>query len=344
MNRPFKRLLALAGSATLGLFGAVALASPAQAHWPIVGGTAICQADGQYKITWTVGNGNWGGGRIEKIDKLIATPSTPLTGLAVGDEIAPDGSKQGTQMVPGTTTKATLYVNAKWFNPDGTDPKWEEDATGEVKTDGKCVSEPEPSATFVSKCDGTVNVHLVNPGKDEITFTIKGTGYSKDVKVAAGGQADESVPGSAGALTVSVGGDEVGKFAGWVRPEECAKPSVLGESNCDKFTLKLTNPQGGQSADAKVVYGSQVKELTIAPGKTETVELIPSSETEAVVEYSGWGRQVIKYEKPANCPGLPQTGDNVGGYLASGAGLIGLGAVVFFLARRRMMQLRRMAS
>jgi LPXTG-motif cell wall-anchored protein len=347
VNRPIKRLLAIAGAATVGFFGSVVLASPAQAHHPIISGEAVCQANGTYEITWKVGNGNWGLNRQEKILEITTNPNTAISGFAVGTMIPASSHATGTQTVPGTTTEATLKIKARWYESNGTtqtnifDTKTGK-ATG---VNGRCVADPDPTATFLSKCDGSVNVHISNPGRAEATFKVTAGDFTKDVVIGSGDEADVVVPAGNGKVTVSKGGDKVAESDGWARPEDCPAPTGVGEFTCDSFWVKVTNPQGGQPVDATVTYGTQVKNVTVAPGKTEAVELQPSSTGEAVIEFAGWpGSTAVKYEKPADCPGLPQTGDNTAGFIAAGTGFVGLGAVVFFLARRRMVQLRRLAS
>lgn len=338
-----KRLLGLAGSAIIGAFGAVALATPAQAHHPIISGKAICQADGQYKITWSVGNGNWSD-RTARITAISSDPDTEVTGFKVDTEIAPSAEVIGTQMVPGSTTEAKLTISARWYNPNGSDSGISDTKTGSaVGVKGKCKPQPDPTATFTSNCDGTVNVHIVNPGRAEAEFTV--TGIDGKIKVPGKGEKDVTVPAGAGAIVVKRGDKLVAETDGWVRPAECPKPSPLGESTCDSFIVKLTNPEGNQTVKATVTYGIQVKEKDVAPGKTETVSLSPSSQTEATVVFTGWdGAFKVKYEKPADCPGLPQTGANTFTYIASGTGLAALGLLIVFLARRRLVRLRRMAS
>ena len=181
MNPPIRRLLAFAGSVVAGLFGAIVLASPAQAHHPIVSGESECLADGQYKITWTVTNGNWDNPYM-KIKSFTATPAdNAVTGLDVGSAaqwIEPDASVKGIQYVPGTTKEATLQVYGIWFHKktdrfpsvQNNDPRYK----GVVKLDGTCKAEDSPTATFSDRCDGTVNVHLVNPTSTVKTFRIQG--------------------------------------------------------------------------------------------------------------------------------------------------------------------------
>jgi len=340
-----KRLLTVAGAVVIAV---LATATPALACHPIITGEAVCQANGTYTINWHVGNGDWGDHWKEKIIAMTPNPSGTVTGFAVGTMIAINSTVDGTQTgVPGSTTAASLWVKSQWYSSDGNNATNEiqertGDATGPT---GDCTPEPNPSAAATSDCNGTVNVHITNPGRSEATFHVSGTGFSQDVTIASGGEKDVTVPASAGHITVKKGDQIVDEFAGWVRDKACAPPTSIGESTCDGFWVKVTNAQGGMPVEATVTYGTQVKKVTVAPGHTEPVSFSPSSHTEATITYSNdWPSTTAKYEKPGNCPGLPQTGDNTTKYVGTGIGLIALGTVIFFLARRRFVQLRRMAS
>ncbi len=344
MNRAAKRLLTVLGAVIVGV---LAMATPALACHPIITGEATCQANGTYKIEWHVGNGDWGDHWQEKIISITPDLGGTITGFGVGTMIPINGTVDGVQYVPGNTTEVFLKVKSQWYSSDGlhvTDTTDEE--TGWVThIPGDCVPDQNPTATFRSDCDGTVNVHITNPGRLTATFHVTATGFSKDVTLASGGETDVTVPAGAGKITVKKGSDTIATNDGWKSPEGCAPPTAIGESTCDGFWVKVTNPQGGMPVDATVTYGTQVKKVTVQPGHTEAVALSPSSKTDATVDFSnGWPSTTAKYAKPANCPGLPQTGDKTIAYIGTGTGLVALGAIVFFLARRRMVQLRRMAS
>lgn len=335
-----KRFVALAAGVLIGVFGVALIASPAQAHHPMIEGTAVCQANGQFKITWVVSNGHWSHPKA-KLLEVEASPSTPVSEIAAGVWLDPDASVTGTQFVPGDTTAATLRVKAQWYSENGEASNVIAERTGQAAGLGqKCETEKTPSATFVSACDGSVNVHIVNPRSTSATFTV--TGVDGTITVAGNGQKDVTVPaGTAGPIVVKKGETKIDEYAGWARPKECPGPAPVGESTCAKFTIAVANPEGGRSTEAKITYGTQVKSVTVAPGTTQTVELNPSSETAATVEFAGWaGSTTVPYEKPGNCNELPRTGDNIGTYVAFGGGLLALGAALVFLARRRVLRAR----
>jgi len=267
LNPPIKRLLAFAGSVVAGLFGAIVLASPAQAHHTEVTGSVVCLPDGQYKTVWTVTNGNFDN-PIQRITEVtfkiddVATADT-LKVILKNEEIPADGSLSETVFLPGTAKKAWLQVKAVWLN---------------------------------------------NGNPTKITDT-------KDAKVT---------------------------MLGGCQPAKAA----TGEPSCTTFDVTVTNSAEGQKIDAKVTYGTQVIPIDgLPPGESKKVSLTPSSETVAVVSFANSDFTVkVPYSKPANCGGLPQTGSSTASIMASGAGLAGLGVFVFFMARRRMARLRRLAS
>ncbi|GAA1377654.1 LPXTG cell wall anchor domain-containing protein [Catellatospora chokoriensis] len=122
MKRPiFRRLLAVTGSVALGLMGAVALGSPAQAHHPELEPVAICATDG-WTINWTIENSEtqWEG----KITKITPSPTGSLTGgtLAVGKTLPKKnkGSLTAVQKVGLDVKKVSLYVEVLWEKQPGT--------------------------------------------------------------------------------------------------------------------------------------------------------------------------------------------------------------------------------
>ncbi|WP_020523362.1 hypothetical protein [Catelliglobosispora koreensis] len=357
MNRSVKRLLALAGSATVGVFAAVAIATPAHAHHTNASGSAVCQADGTFKITWSVEHpGNWQG-RTAKIETLTVspngtiTPVAPAATFAVGTTIAPLTTLKGTQTVPGGTTSATLVVKARWFNTNGssTDITDVETVTLDKDNglDGKCVKDSLPTASFVSLCDGTVKVHIVNGSRLEQTFSVEAGEWFQTKKLAAGAEGDVVVPADKAKTTIVVklNGGKINYSLGWTRPENCPTPKAEGDSDCTTFKVTVTNPQDGLKTTATITYGTQTKTVDLAPGESKVVDLAAGNTGEATVTFSGWGStQTVKYEKPADCAGLPVTGPNTVTYIGTGIGVAILGFFAVYFGRRRLARLRRLAA
>jgi len=488
LNRPFKKLLALAGSAIVGFLGVLVYATPAQAHQTVITGIANCLPNGKYEIKWTVHTDNWYN-RFAKIDEISTIPDQePITGIQKGTIFKPGSDAFGTQLVAGDTKEPKLIITAKWYDRGNPNEQATDGRTGIATfadgsaVDGKCRPTPTcvsaadarykhtfygpggsatirlvgtlplcegvrqdfllvsyyapgvsfgtpqykfdsdtgaitpnrsrvelnvdippcytqvdlvwggqsalidpltdngprygdkklgsggapgnksagpqgwyngagtqgrscttPKATFSENCDGTVVVHLANDGQYEATFIVKADGLEESVKVPAGKPVDFPVPAGKGKIIVSEQGKEVGNFT-WTG-KDCPPPTMVVESTCDTFILKVTNPQGAMAVEAKATYGGQEQKKTIAAGATETFTFVAGTETTGKVTFSAIGLELVGLHQPqVACGELPKTGDNTAGYIASGTGLVALGAVVFFLARRRMAYLRRLAS
>jgi len=137
-----RSIAALAISIGLGSVASFALITDASAHANIVHGSAACQTDGTYTITWTVANdfnlsdtvskvSNTGGGTLSGLPATIAaSPHTPYKTATV--------TQTG---VPGTTTTAALTVNGVWS--DG----YHQQDGGSVTLGGNCVIPPTGTTT-----------------------------------------------------------------------------------------------------------------------------------------------------------------------------------------------------
>jgi LPXTG-motif cell wall-anchored protein len=144
-------------------------------------------------------------------------------------------------------------------------------------------------------------------------------------------------------------GDKPGNTVTWERPNGCEELDGTIEETCTGMIFHLSNPQDGSPAAIVLTPtpGEPVS-FTLNPGESKDVEFLagPSGLTvSGTLNGESLGEPLV-WEKPEDCPPpiLPRTGDNTAGYIASGTGLVALGAIVFFLARRRMMHLRRLAS
>lgn len=83
---------------------------PASAHHPIVSGSAVCNSDGNWEVTWVVKNGNW-----EDRSMTLNSVSRSVPGISAGMVVAPNGSVSGTETLPGTTSGTdSLVINASW--------------------------------------------------------------------------------------------------------------------------------------------------------------------------------------------------------------------------------------
>ena len=136
-----------AGFTALGLSaaGLIGFAGVASAHATLVSGSATCEVDGTYTVTWTVSNdynlseivsevSHAGGGTISGLPTTIAaSPHQPYKSVTV--------TQTG---VPGTTTAASLTVNGTW-----SDGYSQRDSNG-ITMNGRCsapVAPPAPTFT-----------------------------------------------------------------------------------------------------------------------------------------------------------------------------------------------------
>jgi LPXTG-motif cell wall-anchored protein len=212
-----------------------------------------------------------------------------------------------------------------------------------------------PAVEPLSQCDGTVHINLSNDGdtaRYPIDFTVKADGFNKTVTVAKGKGETVVVPAGSGSITVSAPGMK-DVIYDWAPPADCELPGVIIENDCDTVTVTVQNPKGVQPATARVTYGDSVKDVTVAPGKTEKISFKRGDEKFATVEFPDLGVEPIKATLgDVDCdnggegggdgdggdsddPSLPVTGPVAGGIAGVAALLLIAGGVFFFVARRR---------
>jgi hypothetical protein len=154
-----RRPLAVIGAAVVGLTAAVAVATPASAHHPVVTGSVVCEpATGDKVITWVVTH--------SQTDKpSIDTPVEGIKGAVLAKLGEKGDSVTGTQRVPGTTTgEADLTVTATWERHEGAETRG-----AEPKVDlgnQPCSQAPPPcvkleDAKYKHTFDGTKGVATV---------------------------------------------------------------------------------------------------------------------------------------------------------------------------------------
>ena len=337
-----RRIAAIAGAAFVGIVVSLVIASPASAHHSAVEGLARCDtATGEWVVTWTVKSYAPSGVnhyKFVQVEVLPAGSSVPNIAVTDGDNYPHDAhaSLTGELRLPGSSTEATLTVRAKWENG------FEEgDAKSRTVTfGGSCVQDqPKPNAAFESLCDGTVTVTLTNAqdAKAPAAFAVTGgAGFSQNATVQAGGSKEIIVPaGSAGQITVTVAGQKLAEYA-WEQPADCAPAKVASRSDCDSLTVSVENPEGTRPVDAIVTHGGKTETLAVAPGETKETTFDADAATVATVKIGDKAIE-IPWKKPADCgsPGLPVTGASVGGAIAAGIALVGVGAGLIVLTRRR---------
>jgi hypothetical protein len=343
-SRPmYRRVLAVAASAVIGLIGALALASPASAHHTEVKGVPYCDTDtGEWVVTWTVNSFAPAQAPTYKLVEVQVTPEgSSVSNIAVteGDEFphATGVPLEGEQRLPGDTESASLGVRAKWSNT------FEEDKlkSGVVTFEGTCEKPPaELNVNDASTCD-ELTVTVANP-EDGAAVTVQVTtsaGDSEEFDLEPGADQLVSFPAAEG-LTYEVIVDGTVVWSGeWQNPGDCeVEIPVAHKSDCDSLTIEITNPLEDEAIEATVTSGEVTETVTIEPGETGEVTIDAEEGTIATVTIGGESLD-IAWEEPDGCDGggggLPVTGAPTGIVIGAALALLAVGGGLFLLARRR---------
>lgn len=341
-RRILRRVLLLVVAMVGGGLAALIGATPASAHSTSVIGSAVCDNDaGNWVVTWVV-HDDWPS--TATLIKVVSTP-TPVDGIQVGSQVPHGVDLTGTQRVPnGTASFATLAVRGEWSD-DGY--KEERDRSGTVQLGTNCVqNQPKPHASASSACDGSVTVTLTNDADatKAAAFTVTTGAGSKSYTVAPGGSLDVPVPPAhAGSIVVTSGNAQLLKTA-WSAPRECAPLAVASKMDCTSLTLTLENPAGNHAVDATLTSGNNSQDVSVGNGESKSVTFQAAAGTTATVNFGAGNPVTVAWEQPASClaspsapPALPTTGSHLTPLIASGAGLLIVGAAVLFVLFRRRM-------
>jgi LPXTG-motif cell wall-anchored protein len=339
-----RRILAVAGSAVVGLIGALALASPASAHHTEVSGVPYCDTStGDWVVTWTVDSfAPEEAPNYRLLDVQVTPQGSSVSNIAIteGDGFphASGVPLEGVQRLPGDTQSASLSVRAKWSN------RFEEKdlKSGTVTFEGTCKKPPaELDVNSASTCD-ELTVTVANPA-DGAAVSVQVTtsaGGSEEFDLAPGADQTVSFPAAEGlTYQVTVDGAEIGSGE-WTDPGDCeVEIPVAHKSDCDSLTIEITNPLEDEAIEATVTSGDVTETLTIEPGETGEVSFDAEEGTVATVAIAGAEPLDIAWEEPDGCDGggggLPVTGAPTGVVIGAAAALLALGGGLFLLARRR---------
>jgi hypothetical protein len=338
MSTLSRRLLAVAGAAFIGAVGTLAFAGPASAHHATVTAVVECAKEaGKVDVSWKVANSE------RDLDGEIAKVITPKDGfgkIVKGAKLPKGGSLEETQTLDVSAQQATLKLQVTWKRGSR---KITDDAELTVPlSDKKCGGESQPQPpkgelAFTSNCDGTVVIKLTNKFDRKIVAQVSGEGgYKADVEVAKGATVEHTVPAAnAKKVTVKLG-DKQHPYV-YEKPYGCGLPSVTTTSDCQNLIITVSNPADGKPVSATVKVGDKTQKLDVQPGKSVEHKIAGGGGLKAIVTVGDKVTEAV-YTKPATCaatPGLPVTGANVGITAGVAVGLVGLGAGLFALARRR---------
>lgn len=304
MIRPklsLRRSAAIIGAAFLGLGAAVAFAAPASAHHPEIYGN-YCKVKGSnnYEFKWTVGN-----------SENIKAEVTKVEPGAVGDiKVGAEMNPKGGAPLTGTETrsaasegqlKKSLLVEAKWRRPNQIIKEYRK---VEARDKGVCSTPPTTPPT-------TPPVTPTPEPTPSATPTPEPTPSATPTP--------EPTPS--------------------VTPEP-VEPVGTYESTCDKLIITLENTTDEEISVVLTPNEGDAKTLTVAPGKTGSVEFPAKAGLTVTPSGEGLEGDPIEYEQPENCGGggggeLPLTGAAAGGIAAGAVLLLGAGVVLYIVARRR---------
>ncbi|MGC4767603.1 hypothetical protein ACLQ25_01270 [Micromonospora sp. DT44] len=352
-----RRVLAALGAVVVSLAGTLVLMPPANAEpSPVsVNHEVRCQADGTYRIEWTVlaetSSTDATRYRFVKvevypqdstIDPIVASPEGVFP-HSLGKPVI------GTQTLPGTATYADLSVWVQW--DDGYYETFGYSAGAQL--DGRCGQPPrDPTASFRPRCDGSVLVDLANPSTGrpvELMLWTSPDVYSRTVRLTPGAtEKGIVVPRGYDTVGVSLAGETIGSYT-WVDDGHCNVPDIRARSTCDALVVAVSMPNNGY-APTVVFDPNHGPEQRRLVGTDTTVEVsFPAVAGLAVeVRSDEFDPQTThlkgpyRWERPAGCAdgggeggGLPVTGQSIGGVVAGALLLLVVGAILVVVARRR---------
>jgi hypothetical protein len=225
-----RRILAVAASVSIGIVGALALASPASAHHTNITGTAECPGpDGTWVVTWTVTSWatSYHNATQYKITSLQTTPAeTEISGIPLNTWRDMDQAFVGEQVLPAEADTAQIEVSAKWNNNVG-----KTNTSPTVHKPEPC-EEERPSPVTVdheSTCDELLVTVDNSAGDKTVDVLITTTaGHEEKSDVDAGHSWTISfTPTDEFTYGVAIDGEPLAQ-GGWTEPEDCDEPEGGG--------------------------------------------------------------------------------------------------------------------
>jgi hypothetical protein len=330
LKSKLRRTSTVAAGTFLGLVGMMATATPALAcHTDVVGKAVCISQNGDWVVKWKLHNSQYK--EDGTITSLSYAPETgSLSGIAVGATVPKKrhgGVLEGLQTVPAGASEATLQVTVNWQD------------ISKVKTDSGKVRKPNPNRTPVCKPTSP----SPSPSASESSSPSPSPSVSESSSPSPSPSVSESnspspSPSDSTPPTQTPPSSE--------EPEVPVKePQFVYSNDCDTFTVGIEIPASWPE-DITVTFTPSVGEPKTVVGKvgeTTTVDFPATEGLKVTATPEGYEDEAaeIAYETPEDCDtdgeggGLPVTGAAAGGIAGGAAALLGLGALLFFLARRR---------
>jgi hypothetical protein len=366
-----KRVLGFAGSVVLGVTGALAFASAAQAHHTEVQASSVCLDDGGWIATWKVTDWSWkshprfenlGAGKIETLES--SQPGVDLVGDIVVDAELPypgEGELVATQTFANDVESATLTVNGVW--PNGAKGTGKGDVYRPV---GGCdpklpdVPEvPEPVVTPSSSCWG-ITITVANNNPEALAeFTL--TPNNGDAQVVVTPDVDDPATYSFLfaeesdewlAVVVEIDGEFYTEYEWDLDGLNCAIEGGYAPT-CEGLEWELSIPVDGIATTIvfEPDYTDEQTVVDLEPGAEPWTGSFSNGGDDfvlviTVLDEDGSFTDSIEWTKPEDCDDevvvppaeeeekLDQTGSSLTIMVGSAAALV-LGAVVLFLIARR---------
>ncbi|SCG62904.1 cell wall anchor protein [Micromonospora humi] len=309
MNRlHLRRAAVLTAGALIGLAGVATVAAPAAAHHPEPSGSYCATKDGKVTVTWSVISSERDiSGRITKLESTV--PGDITGGLSVGAELKKqsEGPLTGTQThtFTGEIPELKLTVGAHWER-------------GRQSHDGERTVVAQPSRN----CEVEESP---SPSPSSPTPTPSASATPEPTEPPAPTPTPSaSTPPSPSAT-----------------PSAPAEPIFKLDQDCESMTFTVENPAKGVPFTATLTTEKGVtKKLVSEPGKTTSVEFDAYQGLKVTVKYDVVeDSETIPYTQPKDCSGqgggLPVTGPAAGAIAGGAVLLLGAGAVLYVVARRR---------
>lgn len=334
-----RRLLAGAAGLTIGVAGALAIASPAFAHNPVAAGEGFCdQLTGEQVVTWVVGTDSPLYDAIVKNVTLtvdgVVDPDAEFSTITEGavipklDEDDNQEALQEQQRFPGDTGDVSLEVTVDFVSPDD---------HNDVIESGKTLDEPV-TVTFEGPCEERELEFGFSPVVtcDLLLFLVINDGEEDGVGMALTPNQD-AVHGHAPGIVELLEDDDFVEGTGFVVDAPADVLDVVGPLGAGETFGPIT--VGNEEPNNFHAHGFQG-----ADGLEVTIELFVGDALVGAPSFS-WDDLFAVADERLDCeeddgegggePELPVTGSPslmiAGGALL----LLVLGGVMYLLARRR---------